>query len=749
MPLATGDKLGPYEITAKIGEGGMGEVYRAHDPRLGRDVAIKLSKEQFSQRFDREARAVAALNHSNICTLHDLGPNYLVMEYIQGTPVVSQTKPGPLPLDQAIRYAAQICDALDAAHRKGITHRDLKPANILVTKAGSQSSIKLLDFGLAKVGPVVPLDEEVTGMAFTGTREILGTIYYMAPEQLEAKPADARSDIFSFGLVLYEMLTGKRAFDGASPATVIAAIVERPAPSVSSMATPALDRLLQRCLAKDPDDRWQSARDLKAELAWMASTSESGKIASGALAASSSQTIDSIAVLPFTNASSDPDTEYLCDGITESIMNSLAQVGKLRVTPRGTVFRYKGRDLDPQAAGLELGVRAVLTGRVIQRGETLVVGTELLDVQAGSQLWGERYNRKLADIFALEEEIARKISESLRVKLTGDEKSRLAKRSTENTEAYQLYLRGRHHWVKRTPDQLKLAVTYFQQAIDKDPGYALAYAGLADCYAIFSAYSILPPRDAYARAKAAAVAAIAFDEDLAEGYTSLGFIHAYSDWNWAEAERDFQRALKLNPGYWVTPYWYAMFLSSLSRFEEAERQIRQGLELEPLSPSLMFMAAMNSIHARRYGEAIERCLKGLESEDYPLLRYWLGIAYLVSGRQEDAIREHEKTVAMFSRASMSLGALAHSYAVSGNREGAAKILQELLERYEREPVDLLQLILVYLGLGDTESALAWLEKGCDAKGGLLPILIGADPRLDPMFSEPRFQNVLKRMNLAS
>jgi eukaryotic-like serine/threonine-protein kinase len=743
MPLSTGDKLGPYEITAKLGEGGMGEVYRAHDSRLGRDVAIKVSKEQFSQRFEREARAVAALNHSNICTLHDVGPNYLVMEYIQGTPLK-----GPLPLDLAIRYAAQICDALDAAHRKGITHRDLKPANILVTRAGSQSGIKLLDFGLAKVGPVIPADEEVTGMAFTGTREILGTIYYMAPEQLEGKPADARSDIFSFGLVLYEMLTGKRAFDGASPATIIAAIVERPAPSISSMATPALDRLLQRCLAKDPDDRWQSARDLKAELAWMASASDTGKTAP-ATTGSSSQSIDSIAVLPFTNASNDPDTEYLCDGITESIMNSLAQIGKLRVSPRGTVFRYKGRDLDPQAAGLELGVRAVLTGRVIQRGETLVVGTELLDVQAGSQLWGERYNRKISDIFALEEEIARKISESLRVKLTGEEKSRLAKRSTENTEAYQLYLRGRHHWVKRTPDQLKMAVTYFQQAIDKDPGYALAYAGLADCYAIFSAYSILTPRDAYARAKAAAVAAIAFDENLAEGYTSLGFIHAYFDWNWAEAERDFQRALKLNPGYWVTPYWYAMILSSLSRFEEAERQIRRGLELEPLSPSLMFMAAMNSIHARRYGEAIERCLKGLESEDYPLLRYWLGIAYLVSGRQEDAIREHEKTVAMFSRASMSLGALAHSYAVSGNREGAEAILRELLETYEREPVDLLQLILVYLGLGDTESALAWLEKGCDAKGGLLPVLIAGDPRLDPLRSEPRFQNVLKRMNLSS
>src|SRR5665213_208626 len=273
MALATGTRLGPYEILALIGAGGMGEVYKARDTRLERIVAIKVSKEEFSERFEREARAVAALNHPNICTLHDVGPNYLVMELIEGTPVVSQTKPGPLPLDQALRYAAQICDALDAAHRKGITHRDLKPANILVTKTG----IKLLDFGLAKIGPVVNANEAVTGMAITGEREILGTLYYMSPEQLEGKPADARSDIFSFGLVLYEMLTGKRAFDGASPASIIAAILERPAPSIVAIAPAALDRLLQRCLAKDPDDRGQSARDLKAELEWMANPRETGK----------------------------------------------------------------------------------------------------------------------------------------------------------------------------------------------------------------------------------------------------------------------------------------------------------------------------------------------------------------------------------------------------------------------------------------------------------------------------------------
>jgi tetratricopeptide (TPR) repeat protein len=385
----------------------------------------------------------------------------------------------------------------------------------------------------------------------------------------------------------------------------------------------------------------------------------------------------------------------------------------------------------------------------MQRGETLIVSAELMDVAAAAQLWGERYNRKMADIFEVEEEIARKISESLRMKLSGEEKSRLAKRFTDDTEAYQLYLRGRHYWIKRTPEQIKKAVTYFQQAIEKDPSYALAYAGLADCYSILGAYSVLPPKDAYARAKAAAVAAIAFDESLAEGHTSLGFIRAYFDYDWAGAEQEFRKALELNPGYWVTPYWYALILTSLSRHDEAEEQIHNALDLEPLSPAVMFGAAFDSTQAHRYSEAIKRCLSGLEHEDYFLLRYWLGVAYLASGRHTDAIRELERAVELSSGASMSIGSLAHAYAVSGNREAATKTLGDLLERYEREPVDLSQFTLIYIGLGDIESALGWLEKACVGGGGLLPILIAGDQRLDPLRSEPRFQNVLKRMNLAS
>ncbi len=419
------------------------------------------------------------------------------------------------------------------------------------------------------------------------------------------------------------------------------------------------------------------------------------------------------------------------------------------MTPRSTVFRYKARELDPQAAGRELNVRVVLTGRVIQRGETLVVGTELLDVQAGSQLWGERYNRKIADIFALEEEIARKISESLRMKLSGEEKSLLAKRFTENTEAYQLYLRGRHHWARRTPDQVKKGAEYFQQAIEKDPSYALAYSGLADCYSIMAVYSILPSKATFAKAKAAAVAAVAFDDELAEGHTSLGFIRGYFDWDWPGGEKEFQRALELNPGYWVTPYWYALALTSCGRFEDAEQQIRHGMELEPLSPVIMHGAAMNSISAGRYREAVERSLKGLENDPHHfLLRFWLGLAYQMAARYPEAIRELETAVDLCGRGvSWVVGALGSAYAASGNRAKAMGILQELQDRAERETIDFSSFAAIYASLGDVENALTYLEKACDARG-MSGVMVNMDPRYAGLRGEPRFQNILKRMNLA-
>jgi tetratricopeptide (TPR) repeat protein len=394
-------------------------------------------------------------------------------------------------------------------------------------------------------------------------------------------------------------------------------------------------------------------------------------------------------------------------------------------------------------------VRLVLTGRVIQRGETLVVGTELVDVAAGAQLWGERYNRKLSDIFELEEEIARKISESLRMKLTGEEKSRMVKRFTENTVAYQLYLRGRYHWIRRTPDHLKKGVEYFQQAITKDPAYALAYSGLADCYSILALFSVVPSKDGFARAKAAAAAAAAMDPDLAEGHTSLAFIRAYFDCDWEAADEGFERALEINPGYWVTPYWYSFSMMSRAREQEAEQQVRHALELEPLSPAVLHAAALTSVMAHRYGEAVERCLRGLEYDpSYFQLRIWLGLVYQCQEKYAKAVDEFEKACDLSGGVSFAVGALGNAQAVVGNRDEALRRLQQLLDESERERINYYQIALIYAGLHDNENALLWLEKACEARDSFLPMLVKVDPRMHLLHGDARYQKVLQRLKLA-
>src|SRR5712692_7278870 len=459
MQLSPGTHLGPYEILSAIGAGGMGEVYRARDPRLARDVAIKVLPEHLSKdpqalaRFEREAKAVAALSHPNILAIFDVGSeqglSYAVTELLEGETLRTRLGRGAMAWRKAAETGAALADGLAAAHAKGITHRDLKPDNIFLTSDGR---VKILDFGLARFTPAAsPSDEGMTqGETQVGT--VVGTVGYMSPEQVRGAAVGPSSDIFSLGCVLHEMISGRRAFLGKTPAETLSAILrDNPAELTGTgvQIPQELERLIAHCLEKNAEERFQSARDLAFGL--KAALGGSGaSTGSQPAPPESTKAANSIAVLPFANASRDPDAEYLSDGITESIINSLTQIGQLRVTPRSKVFRYKGQDVDPQAAGRELGVRVVLAGRVVQRGETLVVGTELIDVLEGSQLWGERYNRKFADIFAVEEEIARKISESLRMKLSGEEKKRLGKRFTENSEAYQLYLKGRHYWVKRT-----------------------------------------------------------------------------------------------------------------------------------------------------------------------------------------------------------------------------------------------------------------------------------------------------------
>jgi serine/threonine-protein kinase len=747
MLLHTRTRLGPYEILAPIGAGGMGVVYRAHDSRLERQVAIKVLPGHLSQspqalaRFVRETKAIAALSHPNILAIFDTGVedgiSYAVTELLEGESLRASLRRGPLAWRRAAEIGIALAEGLGAAHAKGITHRDLKPENIFLTRDGR---IKILDFGLARIEVSPPSGDAETETA-AGT--LLGTPAYMSPEQVRGVRAGPASDMFSLGCVLYEMISGRRAFPGQSaPETMSAILRDTPRePLIADVDLPAdLVRLIFSCLVKNCEERFQSARDLASRLKAI--------LNAASVASQASRAIDSIAVLPFGSGSNDSDSEYLCDGITESILNSLARIAQLRVTPRSTVFRYKACETDPQMIGRELNVRLVLTGRIIQRGDNLVASAELVDVAAGCQLWGERYHRKMSDIFVLEEEIARKISESLRMKLGGERKP-LVKRSTENIEAYQHYLRGRHHWAKRTPNRVKKGADCFQKAIEEDPSYALAYAGLADCYSILGIYSILPSKEALSKAKAAAAAAVAFDDEMAEGHTSLGFVKAYLDWDRYGAEKEFRRALELNPGYWVTRYWYAILLTSSGRYEEAEEHIRYGMELEPLSPVVLHGAAWNALALQRYNVSIERCMRGLESDpDSFLLRFWLGMVYECQMKYQEAIREFQTAVDLCDAGvSYIVGGLGHAYAVSGNRQEAFRMIEEFLDRAKREAVDLMSVAVIYAGLGDIEQALAFLEKACDARG-MTGLLINADPRYNAVRSEPRFQQLLRKMNLA-
>jgi serine/threonine protein kinase/tetratricopeptide (TPR) repeat protein len=788
-----GQTISHYRIVEQLGAGGMGVVFKAHDNRLERAVALKFLPENLAQqpqaleRLRREARAASALNHPGICTIYDVGEQdgraFIAMEFIDGETLRGHIHGKPLPLDELLVLGTQIAEALDAAHAEGIIHRDIKPANIFVTKRGRA---KVLDFGLAKLIPKgVANSAADSAAAPSDSTSVLGIISgtpsYMSPEQVRGDDLDARTDIFSLGLVLYEMATGTQAFRGATGGAIIEAVLTRPPASVCSInprIPPRLEAIIEKALRKDRGQRYQHAADILADLQRLKRDTDSGSVdrepdtqsvpASPANPLSSasnprsrastqpsgsfrapriSKMISSLAVLPFENVSRDPENDYLSDGITSSLINNLATVPKLRVMARSTVFRYKGREIDPQAIGRELNVRAVLTGRMMQSGGSLRIDTELVDVATGSQIWGAQFDRKPGDIFTIQDEISHEISEKLRLQLTRAEKKRLVRRHTEDPEAYRLYLQGRHHWNRWTEEGFYKAIGYFQQAIQKDPGYALAYAGIADSYVLLGWNSYLPPKEAFPKGKAAALRALELAPDLGEAHTDLAAVLWLHDWQWPEAQREFQCSVELSPCYPTANHYYAECVMTMGRHAEALTRMKKSLELDPLSLIINVAIAWAYYHARQYDQGVEQLLRAVELDpNYPMTYWLLGLLYRKTARYDSAISAGEKSVNLSGGSPLMRAALAQSYAEAGRAKDAQQILDDLTKLAQHKYVAPHFFAGIHIGLGENDRALEYLEQSCAEHCHWL-IYLHIDPSLDRLRDNPRFQELLRRVGL--
>jgi serine/threonine protein kinase/Tfp pilus assembly protein PilF len=766
-----GQIISHYRVLEKLGDGGMGVVWAADDTRLSRRVALKFLPDELErdelalERLKREAQAASSLNHPRICTIHDIdsdnGRHFIVMEFLDGQTLKNRIQKSSLQISEMVELATQIADALEAAHAQGIMHRDIKPANIFITERGL---VKVLDFGLAKftrTGRVraanaqrsVGAPSSPTEEVLTGSGVALGTMPYMSPEQVRGDDLDARTDLFSFGAVLYEMATRRMAFQGNTLDILTDKILNREPvnPSQINPALPAvLEAIIRKALEKDRALRYQTASDLLADLQRLKRDIDSGRLKDSDGAAPvprATKAIDSLAILPLVNETKDPETDYLSDGITETLINNLSQLPKLRVLPRSTVFRYKGREMDPTALGRELGVRAVLTGRVVHRGDMLTIKVELVDGARQAHLWGGNFSRKLDDIFAVQEEIAQQISEHMRLHLSPQEKKKLAARDTGNREAYQAFLRALYFWNKWTPASSWRALEYCRLAIEKDPAYAPAHAVMADCYTSLAVFGVLPAKEAFPQAKAAAAKAVKMGPALSDAHLAVGLISLYFDWDWATAEKHLRRAVELSPHSARAHYGLSLWLLVQQRHAEAIQEADNALELDPLSLPMNFNVGYLNYFAGNNDRAIGQFEKILEMDpSFMLASLILSPAYLRKGMLPEALATVEKALPQSRNWSSLRAMLAVVHAGSGRGGEALQILEELKKEGASFPLLSYWAAIISNALQDKEQTLDWLEKACEERVGLL-VLLKVASGFRNLTQEPRYQAILKRIGL--